>query len=266
MSAFEKDWLGGDLPESLPFVGGLTIDELNRYLPALQQADDLKNKQDELKEGLYQVDVLTGLKELPGKSVDLVVTKPPENPVRDLKESGIDTTWQDLYAWHQRWLKECRRVLKDSGFIILFCNWPQSGMYQSLVADDFYIRTRITWRKPANPEAQDKPFLSDQCGDLWVGTVERSTSPRTGENAPGSNFWSDVVDWAMNRATDHRLIPEQVMERILKLSTTKLDWVVDPFMGSGQTGVAAKKMGRRFIGFDQDQDRCLLAMKRIDQA
>ncbi|MFQ6614504.1 MAG: DNA methyltransferase [Fidelibacterota bacterium] len=52
----------------------------------------------------------------------------------------------------------------------------------------------------------------------------------------------------------------------MHISTTKLDWVVDPFMGPGQTGIAAKKTGRRFIGFDHDQDRCLLAMKRIDQA
>ena len=59
--------------------------------------------------------------------------------------------------------------------------------------------------------------------------------------------------------------PDQVIQRILEANSIKLNWVVDPFMRNGGTGVIAKKNGRRFIGFEADQDRLLLAMKRIDQ-
>ena len=58
--------------------------------------------------------------------------------------------------------------------------------------------------------------------------------------------------------------PEQLIQRILTASSFKLNWILDPFARSGGIGVIAKKMGRRFIGFESDQDRLLMAMKRID--
>ncbi len=267
MSAFQKDWSTRKSPEETPSINGLTIDELNRYLPALQHITDIKAGRENLQEGVFQTDALTGLSHLPEGKIDLIVVRPPENPIRDLNATGSDTTWQDLYDWHRQWLEECRRVLKPSGFIFVFCSWPHSGMYQSLLANRFYIRTRITWRRPHPSQEPAPSFLQEQSGDIWVGTVSRETRLRSEEALPGSNFWSDVVDWRMGRETgQRRIIPEQVLERIIRMSTTKLDWVVDPFMGAGQTGVVTKKMGRRFIGFDRDQDQCLLAMKRIDQA
>ena len=58
--------------------------------------------------------------------------------------------------------------------------------------------------------------------------------------------------------------PEQLIQRILTASSFKLNWVLDPFARTGGIGVITKKMGRRFIGFESDQDRLLMAMKRID--
>jgi len=62
------------------------------------------------------------------------------------------------------------------------------------------------------------------------------------------------------------IIPEMLLSKILQASSFKLSWVVDPFMRRGSVGVAAKSMGRRFIGFETDQDSLLMAMKRIDQS
>ena len=58
--------------------------------------------------------------------------------------------------------------------------------------------------------------------------------------------------------------PEQLIQRILTASSFKLNWILDPFARSGGIGLIAKNMGRRFIGFESDQDRLLMAMKRID--
>ena len=49
------------------------------------------------------------------------------------------------------------------------------------------------------------------------------------------------------------------------MSSFKLSWLIDPFTRYGLAGVVAKNMGRRFIGFEVDQDRLLIAMKRIDK-
>ena len=59
--------------------------------------------------------------------------------------------------------------------------------------------------------------------------------------------------------------PEQLIQRILTASSFKLNWVLDPFARTGGVGIISKKMGRRFIGFESDQDRLLMAMKRIDK-
>ena len=58
--------------------------------------------------------------------------------------------------------------------------------------------------------------------------------------------------------------PEQLIQRILTASSFKLNWVLDPFARSGGIGLITKNMGRRFIGFESEQDKLLMAMKRID--
>ena len=59
-------------------------------------------------------------------------------------------------------------------------------------------------------------------------------------------------------------LPTEIIDRILKASSFKLNWILDPFARTGSIGIAAKKMGRRFIGFEMNKDKLILAMKRID--
>ena len=58
---------------------------------------------------------------------------------------------------------------------------------------------------------------------------------------------------------------QEVISRILKSSSFKLNWILDPFMNDGNVGLVSKKSGRRFIGFESNQDKLLLAMKRINE-
>ena len=58
---------------------------------------------------------------------------------------------------------------------------------------------------------------------------------------------------------------EEIVHRIVKASSFKLNWILDPFMNVGAVGVVAKKRGRRFIGFENNQDQILLAMKTINE-
>ena len=57
----------------------------------------------------------------------------------------------------------------------------------------------------------------------------------------------------------------KTFSRILKSSSFKLNWILDPFMNDGNVGLVSKKSGRRFIGFESNQDKLLLAMKRINE-
>ena len=91
--------------------------------------------------------------------------------------------------------------------------------------------------------------------------------PALAQGSGPSNLRVDILDTHVTPAEEMSGDkPEVLIERILKASSFKLNWVVDPFMGSGGVGVVTKKFGRRFIGFEADQDQLLISMKRIDQS
>ncbi len=84
-----------------------------------------------------------------------------------------------------------------------------------------------------------------------------------------SNLWTDltVPFWSMPENTDHPTQkPEKLLAKILLASTAPGDLVLDPFLGSGTTSVVARKLGRRYIGIEQDPRYCCLAEKRLERA
>lgn len=256
---------------------GLSISDLNRYLPALQTADDLQMSTDDMREGIFLADGLTGLSKLPENSIDLIIADPPEDPWRDAQEKGSQLTLQEFYKWNEDWLKEARRVLKITGSIYLLCGWRYSGMFHSLLSNIFIVQSRITWNDNSVKDQPKAKTWKNQLSDIWFAT--KSNEFLFGQESVGtgnlllrteneerlSNFWSDIIDIRSDSDMDnpeHK--PKPLINRILDASSFKLNHVVDPFMRSGDIGVIAKMRGRRFIGFDTNQDNLLIAMKRID--
>ena len=84
-----------------------------------------------------------------------------------------------------------------------------------------------------------------------------------------SNIWSDisVPFWSMPENTVHPTQkPEKLLAKIILASSKKGDVVFDPFLGSGTTAVVAKKLGRKFVGIEIDEEYCCLALKRLELA
>jgi len=256
---------------------GLSIADLNRYLPAVQTADDIEMTADDMKDGLYLTDGLTGLSKLPENSVDLIIADPPEDPWRQPQEKGTQLTLQEFYQWNEDWLKEARRVLKVTGSIYLMCGWKYSGMYHSLLSNIFIVQTRITWQ---NKNAKDQPKNAtwrNHISDIWFATKSNEflfgqasagtgNLLREGNNEKFSNFWNDIIHLESENDPDNiDQKPRALINRILDASSFKLNYVVDPFMRRGEIGVISKLRGRRFIGFDVNQDNIVIAMKHIDQ-
>ena len=77
-----------------------------------------------------------------------------------------------------------------------------------------------------------------------------------------SNLWIDATE----KPNGFNSYPQKLYSRILNASSFKLNWVLDPFMGLGDVGVACKNEGRRFIGFETNKDYLLVTMKRIDNS
>lgn len=257
-------------------VAGLTISDLNRYLPAILKAEDISMTGDTLTEGLFLADALEGLSRLPDNCIDLIITTPPEQPNFKNDSPGQKYTLQEFYQWSRGWLREARRVLKASGSIYLATSWHYSGMYQSLISDFFQIQTRISWRSRDLNQGRHSKVWSNETADMWFATKTSEFSFNKSylgknsaekEKTPAmSNFWSDLGVLGDIRQEDYDdFIPQRVIERVIRASTFKLSWVLDPFTRYGATGIGAKTLGRRFIGLEQEQDNLLISMKRIDQ-
>ena len=149
---------------------GLTINDLNRYLPAIQTLEDLSMNADEMKEGLFLSEGSIGLKNLPDQCIDLIVTEPPREPWLDIDSRGSQMTLQEYYDWNQNWLSDAQRVLKNTGGIYLISDWYHSSMYYGLLSNNFIIQNRITWHNRSAEKRSISSTWKNQSGDIWFVT------------------------------------------------------------------------------------------------
>ena len=262
--------------DSVDSLSGLTINDLNKYLPALQRIDDLSVDIDNLKEGVFWSEGLRGLQKLPSYSIDLIITEPPKEPWINLETRGSQFTLQEYYSWNQKWITEANRVLKNTGGIYLLCDWTYSNMYNGLLNEKFIVQNRITWHNRSAKTSKNNMTWKNQSGDIWFATKnedflfnnnatslksERHSLLSDREKKSQTNFWFDIP----KVANDNARFSDKLYLKILDASSFKLNWILDPFMRTGDVGVASKSAGRRFIGLEANKDKLLMSMKRIDQ-
>ena len=250
---------------------GLTIDDLNRYLPALQTINDIHMDSNNMKEGMFLTKCLDGLKKLPDDSIDLIIANPFIHGVGIYTDFGNGNTLQDYYQWNSSWLKESQRILKNTGALYLFTSWKYSGMFQGLLSSLFNIQSRITWRDKSI--RNEKKSWINETSDIWFATkseeflfkqhpVGINTINQLKSNQLESNLWLDIP----RVPEQYGRYPQKLFLRIIQASSFKLNWILDPFMCVGDVGVACKELGRRFIGFEINKDHLLLLMKRVDDS
>ena len=250
---------------------GLTIDDLNRYLPALQTMQDIKMDSQHMKEGMFLANCLDGLRKLPSNSIDLIIANPLNRESVGSPEFGNGNTLQSYYQWNQSWVEESRRVLKNSGSLYLFSSWEYSGMFQGLLSNFFYVQSRITWRNKFTNSS--KKTWKNETADIWFVTkseeflfkqkpVGINTINQLVNEEIESNLWLDIPGVPETCGK----YPQKLFLRIIEASSFKLNWILDPFMSVGDVGVACKTIGRRFIGFETNKDNLLLSMKRVENS
>ena len=250
---------------------GLTINDLNRYLPAMQTIKDIKMDVQNMKEGMFLANCLDGIRKLPDNSIDLIIASPLNKETENNLEFGNGNTLQSYYQWNQSWVEESQRVLKNSGAMYLFTSWEYSGMFQGLLSRYFHIQSRITWRDKCTN--RNKKFWKNETSDIWFVTkseeflfkqhpVGINTINQLKNEDVESNLWLDIPGipekWGR--------YPQKLFLRIIEASSFKLNWILDPFMFVGDVGVACKEKGRRFIGFEINKDNLLMSMKRVESS
>lgn len=212
---------------------------------------------------LYHGDCLEYMKTMPENSVDAVVTDPPW--------MDYETGMYDASEWHRpvgkmqpsEYCNDLFRVLKDRAAIILWCRWDVFHEHAASLAESgFDVRNCIVWDKGTHTAGDldgNIGYQHEQAVFAVKGCWKRHTKREV-------NMWRVPHLFSKEKRDHPTEKPVPLMSRSVQLVAQRGDTVFDPFMGSGTTGVACVKLGRKFIGCELDESYCAIAAKRISQA
>lgn len=220
------------------------------------------------------IDCLEGLKEIPDKSVDLIVTDPPyflsmghagsATNAAQTKSVALNSnrTFNDLAIctpFYKALFEEYARVLKDDGSFYFFTDWRGYAYYFPLINAALPVRNMIVWDKKSGPGS----FYSFAHELIIFGTYKSKT-----KGGVGTNVWRLAAFNSGAKATNGEKQhptqkPWELIVKAIEDSTEPGAVVLDTFMGSGTTAVACLKTGRNYIGFELDEGYHAIATQRI---
>jgi DNA modification methylase len=244
---------------------------------------------------IYQGDCLEILRQMPDKSVDLIFADPPYNMQlkkelyrpNNTKVDGVNDAWDkfasfaDYDNFCNTWLKECKRILKDTGTIWVIGSYHNIYRVGNIMLNlGYWILNDVTWYKTnPMPNFLGTRFTNATETLLWCSkgenykkyTFNHKLMKQYNDGKQMASVWqiglcigSERIKGSNGKKAHSTQKPEELLKRVI-LSTTKADDIVlDPFFGTGTAGAVAKKLGRRFIGIEQESNYIEVAKKRID--
>jgi len=249
----------------------------------------LKNEENEFPKELENKFILgtaENMKELPDNSVHLMITSPPYNVSKEYDE---DLSLKEYLQLLENAFKETYRVLVNGGrACVNVANLgrkpyiPLSDYISKMMVDiGFNMRGEIIWNKAASAspstawgswQSAANPILRDIHEYILVfskGDYKREKGKKE-DTISKEQFieWTKSI-WTMNAESARRVghpapFPEELPYRLIQLYSFKEDIVLDPFMGSGTTAVAALKSDRKFVGYEISKEYIELAERRIE--
>jgi modification methylase len=230
---------------------------------------------------------------LPEASVDLVFADPPYNlQLRQnlwrpnmTRVNGVDEAWDQFAgfpeydAFCREWLLACRRVLKDSGSLWVIGTYHNIYRLGALLQDlGFWILNDIVWVKSnPMPNFRGVRFTNAHETLLWAATGKgaRYTFHHHAVKALNDGLqmrsdWYLPLTAAKERVRDQgrkahpTQKPEALLYRVVLASSNPGDVVLDPFFGTGTTGVVAARLGRHWIGVERQGDYIEIARRRLE--
>ena len=221
---------------------------------------------------IYNKDCLEGMKTLPDKSVDLVITSPPFNLGNDhhtgskrhypYPDSLPENEYQD---WQLKVLGECYRVLKTTASLFYhhknrIKNGVQISPYEWLFKTQFVIKQEIVWINGTQnfDKVRFYPFTERV---YWLAKDRRTKIINKGSKKDvfNSSEWPPVG----TKEIHTRAFPcKMVWDLLLVLPDANI--ILDPFAGSGTTLVMAKRCNRQYIGYEINKEYCKIIEQRLE--
>ena len=238
-------------------------------------------------------DCIENLKTIPNNSIDLIFADPPYNMQTEgellrtdgTKFNGVSDSWDKFSSLEEydnftkKWLIECKRVLKDDGAIWVIGSFQNIFRLGYIMQDlGFWILNDVIWSKPnAVPNFGGTRFQNSHETLLWCSKSKKSkyhfnykTMKVFNGGKQMKSIWDIGICIGKERLKDKygnkvhsTQKPEALLYNVILSSTEKNDIVLDPFFGTGTTGVIAKRLGRRYIGIERNEEYILAAEKRL---
>ena len=217
---------------------------------------------------IYNEDCVSGMTHRGGGQVDLILTDPPynisvKNNFSTMNRKGIDFGEWDKGFDQLSWIKPACDMLKPSGSIIIFNNWLNFGkLADELEKNNCIVKNIIQWRKTnPMPKNRDRLYVTSCEFAIWAVKGKGWTFNRQRDTYENTIFSYAAPNGKCRVHPTQK--PVGLMEDLILIHSNKGDVVLDPFMGSGTTGVAALHTYRDFIGYELDEKYYQFAKDRI---
>jgi site-specific DNA-methyltransferase (adenine-specific) len=239
-------------------------------------------------------DLFSILDLLPNGFADLLIIDPPYNLDKNFSGLKFSKTSDASYLEYlESWFPKIMNTLKPNGSVYICGDWKSTYCLYQIMRNYTIIRNRIVWQREKGRGA--KANWKNAAEDIWFGTksdeyyfnveavkqkrkviapYREDGKPKDWEETkdgnfrltyPG-NFWDDISIpyWSMPENTDHPTQkPEKLIAKLILASCPENGIVFDPFLGSGATSVTAKKLNRKFIGIEINEEYCCWTEKRL---
>jgi modification methylase len=238
-------------------------------------------------------DCIEELKLIPGASIDLVFADPPYNlqlnnelyRPDNSRVDAVDDDWDKFGsfaaydAFTREWLSVCRRVLKPHASLWVIGSYHNIFRVGAILQDlGFWVLNDVVWRKSnPMPNFRGRRFTNAHETLIWASmgpkaryTFNYEAMKALNENLQMRSDWlfpicsgGERLREECGRKTHPTQKPEALLHRILLASSNPGDVVLDPFLGSGTTAIAAKRLGRHFVGIEREESYAEAAKARL---
>ena len=214
---------------------------------------------------LMRGDCLERMKEIPSGSVDMVLTDPPygmdyQSNRRVVKNKFVKIENDKCLDWVDTFIDESFRVMSKNSALYLFCSWHNIDYFKQAIERKFKLKNMVIWIKNNHGSGDLKGGYAPQHEIVFYAAKGRVLN--RGKRTPDIIYADKIPSSKLIHPTQKNVT---MLEAFIKQHSDESMTVLDPYMGSGTTGVAAKNLNRKFIGIELDETYFNLAKDRINK-
>ncbi len=223
---------------------------------------------------VYEGDALALLPQVPGGSVDLIVTDPPfaidfkaqrlnyNRKSSNVLEGYREVSGEEYGEFTKRWIAEAERVLTPTGSMYVFSGWNRlRDILEGIDAAGLTTINHLIWKYQFGVFTKKK-YVTSHYHILFVVKDPKRYTFNKIDHYPEDVWVINREYWKGRKKTPTKL-PADLVKKILCYSSNKGDLVLDPFLGSGTVAVVARQEGRNFLGFEIVPDYCSFAQEAL---